>query len=285
MEVTIGGNRLGAGNKMKASFRNYERSTHDLGYIWRSTMSAGTLVPFMSELMLPGDTFDINLGCSILTHPTIGPLFGSYKAQLDVFQVPLRLYQAELHMNMLNIGMKMNTIKLPQVEIWGTNKINPDLDIDNQQINPSSIFSYLGTRGLGLINDVDSTEAVRRFNAVPYLAYWSIYKQYYANKQEGIGAVIHTPVTKEALTLDEANTIPNDVSIPITDVYTGSPIIETFEPATAIAVLSSTALVQSSPVENICLYYKDENDLEKKERLNLLFEKNYYRFSYRYSNI
>ncbi len=31
----------------------------------------------------------------------------------------------------------------------------------------------------------------RMFNAIPYLGYWDIYKQYYANKQEDEGAIIH----------------------------------------------------------------------------------------------
>lgn len=110
---TLGGDRLGAGKKQQVTMHGYERSTHDMGYIWRSTMSAGTLVPFLCEVALPGDTFDINLGCEILTHPTIGPLFGSYKVQLDLFQAPIRLYQAQLHNNKLKIGMNMSQIKLP----------------------------------------------------------------------------------------------------------------------------------------------------------------------------
>ena len=57
MLKTLGGDRLGAGKKMKVELHNYERSTHDLGYIWRSTMSAGTLVPFMTQVALPGDAF------------------------------------------------------------------------------------------------------------------------------------------------------------------------------------------------------------------------------------
>ena len=48
-EVTIGGDRLGSGNKQKVAMHGYERSNHDLSYIWRNTMSPGTLVPFMSE--------------------------------------------------------------------------------------------------------------------------------------------------------------------------------------------------------------------------------------------
>ena len=113
-QITLGGERLGSGNKNKVWMHNYERSTHDLSYIWKSTMAAGTLVPFMSEVALPGDTFDINLNVDVLTHPTRGPLFGSYKVQLDVFQVPIRLYQAKLHQNMLGIGMEMSKVVLPK---------------------------------------------------------------------------------------------------------------------------------------------------------------------------
>ena len=76
---TLGGDRLGSGKRMKVEMHGYERSTHDLSYIWRSTASAGTLIPFMSELCLPGDTWDIDLQAEVLTHPTIGPLFGASK--------------------------------------------------------------------------------------------------------------------------------------------------------------------------------------------------------------
>jgi hypothetical protein len=105
MKTQLGGDRLGSGNKQEISLRNYERSTHDLGYIWRSSMASGTLVPFMSEVGLPGDSFDIDLNCDVKTLPTLGPLFGSYKVQLDVFECPIRLYNGKLHMNMLNIVM------------------------------------------------------------------------------------------------------------------------------------------------------------------------------------
>jgi len=191
MKKTLGGDRLGSGNKMKVELHGYSRSTHDMGYVWRSTMSAGTLVPFLCEVALPGDTFDINLGCDIKTHPTIGPLFGSYKVQLDVFQAPIRLYNSHLHNNALNIGRNMSLIKLPGIN-FTVNPIEDRTtveDLDNCQVNPSSIMSYLGVRGFGITETVQT----RTFNALPFLAYWEIYKNYYANKQEEIGAVIHTP--------------------------------------------------------------------------------------------
>ena len=152
-------------------------------------MSSGTLVPFMCEVGLPADTFDIDLDCVVKTLPTIGPLFGSYKVQLDVFSAPYRLYNAYLHNNKLGIGMNMTDAQLPFMELIARPLTGQSLeDIDNAQINPSCILSYLGLRGIGM---VDGNNRSRRFNGVPLLAYWETYKNYYANKQEGIGAVIH----------------------------------------------------------------------------------------------
>ena len=80
-------------------------------------MASGTLVPFMNVLGLPGDTFDIDLDIDIQTLPTLGPLFGKYKIQLDVFMCPIRNYIGKLYMNMLDIGNKMQTVKIPQCKI------------------------------------------------------------------------------------------------------------------------------------------------------------------------
>lgn len=190
MKTTIGGDRLGSGSKQEVSMRNYERSTHDLSYLWRSSMAAGTLVPFMSELALPGDSWDIDLNCEVMTLPTVGPLFGSFKVQLDVFEVPIRLYNGKLHMNMLNIGMDMSSIYLPEVRIDAKRTTTYTAE---SQVNPSSLASYLGIKGVGRFVGTGDYRG-RWFNAVPLLSYWDIYKQYYANKQEEIGYVIHNPM-------------------------------------------------------------------------------------------
>lgn len=188
---TLGGERLGAGKKMKVALHNYERSTHDKGYLWRSTMAAGTLVPFMKELGLPGDTFNINLRADVKTLPTVGPLFGSFKLQLDVFMCPLRLYNAQLHMNKLGVGNDMSKVKFPIIDIYA-NKLTDltNIEIENRQINQSSLIAYLGVRGLGH-DSSSATHVNRRINAMPLLMYWDIYKNYYANKQEEKGAYLY----------------------------------------------------------------------------------------------
>lgn len=205
MKKTLGGDRLGSGSKLKIDLHGYERATFDISYVWRSTMSAGTLVPFISEIAQPGDTFDIDLSLLINTHPTIGPLFGSYKAQLDVFQIPIRLYNSYLHNNKTGVGLKMQQILLPMIKLAGRTPTNSQIadtlyDLDNCQVNSSSLPAYLGIRGIGMEWATAGTIGHdREFNCIPIFCYYDIVKQYYCNKQEEIGFVIHTsniPVLK-----------------------------------------------------------------------------------------
>ena len=167
---SIGKNTLGGGKRMNVDLKTYNRSTHDLSYIWRSSMAAGPLVPFCKILMTPGDTMEIDLTHQIMTHPTIGPLFGSYKVQADVFQCPIRLYNAMLHNNALNIGLKMSDVKLPKIEV-NIKAIDTIYDgyQDDKQISTSCVLSYLGQRGYaGYVNRESGVTINIKRNGVHY---------------------------------------------------------------------------------------------------------------------
>ena len=177
MKVNIGKNTLGDNNKMSVSLKEYGRSTHDLSYAWRSPMGVGTLVPFMKLIALPGDTFDIELDTKVLTHPTVGPLFGQFKMQLDVFTCPLRLYQAQLHNNALNIGLDMKKVKLPKFAQNYKSIEGEDIK-KSKKSGKGSLAEYLGLRYEPFRDKINNV------NAVPYFAYYDVFKNYYANKQE-----------------------------------------------------------------------------------------------------
>lgn len=186
MKVSIGKNTLGGGKKMTTRLNNYNRSTHDLGFVCRTSAAVGTLIPTMKIKVLPGDTFPIQTRCHTLTHPTIGPLFGSFKQQNDFFFCPDRLYNAMLHNNALNIGLNMKSVKYPKVGInlSGANKtrtMNGSNGTLKDLINPSSLPAYLGLRNPEKQGDSSSDE---QWNATPIIAYFDIFKNYYANKQE-----------------------------------------------------------------------------------------------------
>lgn len=186
-KVNIGGDRLGSGNKMETTLHGFNRSNHDLSTVKRTTMAAGVLTPLYCEPLLPGDEFNINVYADVKTVPTVGPLFGSFKFQVDLFQVPMRLYQGRMHMNLLQEGLEMTNVKFPQI-LLESNFINQSLTtpIELQQINQSSLLAYIGIRGLGNAAEGVSSPitAKRTFNAVPLCAYYDIVKNYYINKQE-----------------------------------------------------------------------------------------------------
>lgn len=180
MSITksIGKNTLGGGKSMHVDLKTYNRSTHNLSYAWRSSMGVGTLVPCMKLVGLPGDTFDIDIDTKVLTHPTVGPLFGSYKLQIDIFTAPIRLYNAMLHNNALNVGLDMSKVKLPYMYYVGTHDTIEDST--HLTFNSSSILAYLGWRSSTPKKDAKKYI----YNIVPLLAYLDIFKNYYANKQE-----------------------------------------------------------------------------------------------------
>lgn len=203
-KVTIGGERIGSGNKMQVDLHGYERSTHNKSKVVRTSMSCGTLVPIYTEVALPADTWDIGIRLDMQTQQTLGALFGGYKVQIEVVTAPWRLYVADLHNNRLKIGLDMAAVKLPIMQ-FEAKELPEDLtQIDNSQVNQSSVIAYQGIRGIG--NPRATTDPVRTFNALAIIALWDYYKNYHANKQEEIGAVIHTTIdineTVDAINLD-----------------------------------------------------------------------------------
>lgn len=187
MKKTLGGDRIRSESKMEVYLPNFGRSSHNVGKIIRTSQACGTIVPYWCQIGLDGTTFYIDITTKVKTLPTTGPVFGSFKHQIDVFVIPIRLYVAALHNNALGVGLKMNKVLLPQFLVNTANTSIYENDTNRGQVNPSSLLAYLGVRGFGysVVN-----QYVRRFPAIFNLAYWDIFKNYYANKQEENAYVI-----------------------------------------------------------------------------------------------
>lgn len=214
LQKKLGGERLGSGNKMTVELHNFERSTHNLSHAWRSSLAPGVLVPFLNQIGLNGDTFDIDLSTLVRTLPTVNPLFGSFKMQMDVFQVPMRLYNGILHNNPIKIGMDMEKVKVPKMS-FQTSTVPVNTQPDISQVSPTSLLHYLGFKGMGIWankpGDQIETFAVNK-NAMPLLAYYDIFKTYYANKQENKAFVIVPTAT--------ATQVERDLKMTMADQYT-----------------------------------------------------------------
>ena len=184
IQKNIGKNTIGDNNKMSVSLHDYNMSTHDLSTIVRNTQSPGTLVPNLCLVAQKGDTFDIDIDSNVLTHPTTGPLFGSFKLEHHIYTGPVRLYNSWLHNNRTKIGLNMEKVKLPQIKVSIRTLSDTPSNEEKQwiQVNPSCLLAYLGIRGYA--NTPSSGEAVVNKNALPILTYFDIFKNYYANTQE-----------------------------------------------------------------------------------------------------
>lgn len=222
IKKNIGKNTIGDNNKMSVDLHTYNMSTHDLSTIFRNTQSAGTLVPNLILLAQKGDTINIDIESHVLTHPTVGPLFGSFKHENHIFSVPIRLYNSWLHNNRTKIGLNMSDIKLPQIEVNINNSYdNPTPDNQWTQVNPSCLLAYLGIKGYGINASITGEDVTIQKMAVPILGYYDIFKNYYANTQEEdfyiIGAT--TSIEKIEVTQTTGNNIisstPDNINIGI----------------------------------------------------------------------
>jgi hypothetical protein len=208
IQKNIGKNTIGDNNKMSVSLHEYNMSTHDLSTIVRNTQSPGTLVPNLCIVGQKGDTFDIDVDANVLTQPTTGPLFGSFKLEHHIYAAPVRLYNSWLHNNRTKIGLNMAKVKLPQIKVT-LNKLYDTIATEEEQwnqVNPSCLLAYLGIRGFANMEGPNSKIVSK--NALPILAYYDIFKNYYANTQEENFYIIGN--TEElTITINEKRVNPN----------------------------------------------------------------------------
>nr|DAK15534.1 MAG TPA: Major capsid protein [Microviridae sp.] len=187
MKKTLGGDRIRSESKMEVYLPDFGRSSHNVGKIIRTSQACGTIVPYWCQIGMDGTTFYIDITTKVKTLPTTGPVFGSFKHQIDVFVIPIRLYIAALHNNALGVGLNMSKVLLPQFNVYSSTASIYENDTNRGQVNPSSLLSYLGIKGFG---HSKVNPHLRSFPAIFNLAYWDIFKNYYANKQEENAYVI-----------------------------------------------------------------------------------------------
>ena len=78
----------------------------------------------------------------------------------------------------------MAQVKLPQIKVTLNSQYDTITTEEEQwnQVNPSCLLAYLGIRGFANISTTGTKNISK--NALPILAYYDIFKNYYANTQE-----------------------------------------------------------------------------------------------------
>lgn len=210
MKKTLGGDRIGAGEKMEVEIKEFPYSTHSLSYIRRTTAAPGVVIPILNQVGLPQDTWKIKFNVEGLTQPAVGPLFGSFIIDIHAFSAPWRLYIGDLHQNLLEQGNDMSLVKIPQVRLRAPRAASAIM----KQIEPSSLFAQLDIMGLGRATGGTTGLFYRDFNALPFISYYDICKVFYANKQETDAFIVHTPVPTINQTVTSV-TVSNNGETPV----------------------------------------------------------------------
>lgn len=191
IKKNLGGDRAGSGSMMDVELHAFSSSSHNVRKVVRTSQAVGTIVPIFTRLLLKGNKIDLDLGSLLHTNPLEGPCFGEHELQIHAYTAPLSLYQGKMHMNLLDEGINMDEVKFPLIE-YKADKIDWMKRPDNQQMSSSCIFTYLGDRGIGDALDKNQVgDLVRRRNGTKFLMYHDINANYYVNKQEKVGYIIH----------------------------------------------------------------------------------------------
>lgn len=174
----------------KVEISKPRRSTQNLSFINRTSIAPGVLVPVMVKEALPGDRFHVTLDSLMKTLPLEGPLMGSFRVQFDTFFCPVRFYNALLHDDRYNFdpdNVEFPTMALEMLD-------NDAADPANEYyagVHPSSLYHHLGIPENFVRPVTDgSGSRWRSFNAIPLLAYYEIFRNYYANTQDVTSFVV-----------------------------------------------------------------------------------------------
>lgn len=208
----LGGERLGSGNKMMVGVHGYGYSTHDVSKVRRTSMSFGTIVPMGQWLMTSGSRMRMRLDALITSNALTYQLYGTAKFQLDVFSARMAIYNPKMQINLNDQGYTISDVKFPLMNLKtkGVYTNKPD------QINNSALFRYLGIAGNGYREAEPQGDVSRNHNAMWMLMYYQTVKEYYANKQEKIGMMIHN------------SSQPSNIYITQCDLYANGNFVKSF---------------------------------------------------------
>lgn len=156
-----------------------KKSKFNLSHDHASSHCIGTLDPVLCEY-LPTDTdVDISVQNVVRTSPTICPVFGSLRQDYHFFFVPLRLFVPAMRMN--NLESETSSLfvdtDLPR---WAPNGTAPATGV-TPNIHVTSLLARLGY-GCNSTGGSDSVTETP-INPIPYWSYYSIFYNYYANRQ------------------------------------------------------------------------------------------------------
>lgn len=218
-----------------AMIQKPKHSNFNMSRANRFTMAPGLLYPFYWKPVMSQDICRWSWSSIVKTFPTVAPVMGSFKLQIDDFFVPYRLYVPEFQRNSSLIQyLEASSAKsgftdvvFPCFTFAATSSVfsTPFRSKDASQnteglpVAAGSVLNCLGfpvgaaPAAPGTSGEQYSLKGVR-FNAMPILAFWDIYRNYYVNRQENAYAMMRADGAAGSRTL-----VQSRASLPLLDSF------------------------------------------------------------------
>lgn len=188
----------------KKLYSNQSRSLFDLSHLVTMTIdNAGLLIPITWFPTVPNDDFDINVDVLLRVMPQVVPLYsrqrlyvyGFYARGSDLYQ-NFQVFMdkgytgnVEKQLPILHHGNESGAIKNIEKVTEGDAP-----DISQIKIQPNTLFDYMGLPVGGnfvyLFSDDVGNAGI---NALPFMMYLRIYRDYFMNKNEWINDRVMLP--------------------------------------------------------------------------------------------
>lgn len=159
------------------------RSTHGCSHQVKASFNSGPLIPLLTELAYPGDTWRVGLEQFIRTMPMIAPVMDRIDVKVDAFFVPLRLIWDDFE-DFISLGPTGEFTALrPTISIPKVAPSTVSLAAAyNRIVGVGGLADYLRfPTNWSYTNGVTPPER-RVLDALPFRAYQFIYNEYYRNE-------------------------------------------------------------------------------------------------------
>lgn len=142
------------------------------------TAKVGTLVPVMTDLLLPNDTVSLGVSAEIQLPPMATDFYGRVKAHFEQFFVPLRLLYGGWQ-QFITQDTNTNYFEIPDPE-FAPVRFLPYFSAPVSEMGAGSLSDYLG---FGFSPGVVSDATVNVHNPLKYAAYHKIWEDFYRDSR------------------------------------------------------------------------------------------------------
>lgn len=163
-------------------------SNFDLSRANRLTMAPGILYPVFVEETLPKDKWNISVSGLFKTYPLLAPLMGRFQVRVDFFYAPMSLYVKALRNDPANFDPSDILFPIKTYPVASSTSANV-------KVAYNTLATLLGMWPGGISGKSVSTPSDINMNAIPYLAYYDIFRNYYMNTQE-VTCPVAAPLTE-----------------------------------------------------------------------------------------